>query len=203
MRKLEIRLKSHRNLWDFPKSGGNLIGFDEISLDPVKISLDLLEISPESGFFGKDLGFFRRILQFFSPESGFFSGQFRFFEFWGTETEPTRRSWFMGGENSPSTSRIIGSIGFRSISVGSSGWVESRMGLDRPTFFSFAIATILHSLISNSAFSCNKYSLSLSLSPSLCFALLYYHFKLSHTLELSSQHSLLLVFFFFSPFSLC
>ena len=86
-RKLEIQQKSHRNLWDFARSGGNLIGFDEISPDPVKISPDLREISPEFGFFSRNLGFFRLILEFFSPEYGFFSGRFSFFGFWGIETE--------------------------------------------------------------------------------------------------------------------
>ena len=147
------------------------------------------------GFLAEILVFFAGFCNFSRRNLGFSPVNLGFSSFGGQKLKSTRRSWFMGGENSPSTSRIIGSIGFRSISVGSSGWVGSRMGLDRPTFFSFAIATILHSLISNSAFSCNKYSLSLS--PSLCFALLYYHFKLSHTLELSSQHTLLLVFFFF------
>ena len=51
VRKTQIWRKSHQNLWDFVRSGFNLTGFDEISLDSVKISLDLHEIVPESGFF--------------------------------------------------------------------------------------------------------------------------------------------------------
>ena len=51
VRKTQIRRKSHQNLWDFVRSGFNLTGFDEISLDSVKISLDLREIAPKSGFF--------------------------------------------------------------------------------------------------------------------------------------------------------
>ena len=67
----------------FPNSGEislrsrkNLTGFDEISLDPVKISLDLREISPESEFFRQILENYHRILEIlagickFLPESG-------------------------------------------------------------------------------------------------------------------------------------
>ena len=71
-RKLEIQRKSHRNLWDLAKSSGNLIEFDEILPDPVKISPNLHDISRESGFF------FCWILEFYSPGSGFFSGRFGF-----------------------------------------------------------------------------------------------------------------------------
>ena len=143
-------------------------------------------------FFAGFCNFSRRNLGFSPVNSGFSS-------FGGQKLKPTRRSWFMGGENSPSTARIIGSIGFKSISVGSSGWVGYRMGLDMPTFFSFAIATILHSLISNSAFSCNKYSLSLSLSL-FCSSLLSFQ-TLSHFRTLIS--TFFVISFFFSPFSLC
>ena len=77
VRKTQIRQKSHQNLWDFVRSGFNLTGFNEISLDSVKISLDLHEIAPKSGFLSPES-------RIFSPESrflsdyGFFAGQFGF-----------------------------------------------------------------------------------------------------------------------------
>ena len=43
--------------------GKNLTGFDEISLDPVKISLDLREISSEFGFLRWILENYSRILE--------------------------------------------------------------------------------------------------------------------------------------------
>ena len=76
-RKTQIRRKSHWNLWDFVRFGFNLIRFDEISLDSVKISLDLHEVALESGFFNRNLEFscrnlrFRRIMGFSPVGSGF------------------------------------------------------------------------------------------------------------------------------------
>ena len=58
------------------RSGKNLTGFNEISLDPVKISLDLREISPKSGFLPRILENYHRILEIlagiwkFLPKSG-------------------------------------------------------------------------------------------------------------------------------------
>ena len=79
----------------------NLIGIYEISLDPAVISSDLMrfrQIQSKSsqtyvkyhlnlGFLAEIWVFFHLILEFFSPEYGFFSGRFRFFGFWGIETE--------------------------------------------------------------------------------------------------------------------
>ena len=57
----------------------------------------------------------------FSPEFGFFFGQFRFFGFWGIEIETNLSESVSGGEDPPSTVGIVGSIGFGSVPVGSSG----------------------------------------------------------------------------------
>ena len=92
VRKTQNRWKSNWNLWDFARSDRNLIEFNEILPNPVKISLDLLEISPKFRFFRQELENFHRNLRFslesrnfyrnlgFSLESRFFNGQFGF---WG------------------------------------------------------------------------------------------------------------------------
>ena len=79
-----------------------------------------------------NLGFFCRILEFLSSESGFSSSRFGFFGFWGIETETDPLELVYGGENLPSTVGIVESASFRLVLVGSSWWVGSRMGLDRP-----------------------------------------------------------------------
>ena len=38
-----------------------------------------------------------------------------------------------GGEDPSPTARIVGLAGFELVSIGSSRWVGSRMGLDRPS----------------------------------------------------------------------
>ena len=68
------------------RSGKNLIGFDEISPDPVKISLDLREISSESGFLRRILENYRRILEIFAGIWKSF-GRFGFLRR-KTETDP-------------------------------------------------------------------------------------------------------------------
>ena len=69
----------------------------------------------------------------FSLEYGFFSSWLGFFEFWGVEIETDLPGLVFGGEDPSPTARIVGSAGFGLVSIGSSRWVGSRIGLDRPS----------------------------------------------------------------------
>ncbi|KAL0016123.1 hypothetical protein SO802_003192 [Lithocarpus litseifolius] len=92
------------------RSGENLTGFDEISLDPVKISPDLSEISPKSWFFHRDLENFGQNLKIlaglyvFSVGSGF-SG------FRGGKPRPIRRNRFSRVEDPPLITGVVRSTG--------------------------------------------------------------------------------------------
>ena len=53
-----VGFKTTRKRWKKHRSGENLIGFDEISPNPVKISPDLREIEPESRKISSESRFF-------------------------------------------------------------------------------------------------------------------------------------------------
>ena len=107
-------------MWKKHRSEENLIGFDEISLDPIKISPDLREIVLESGFF-------RRILENFGQNLEIFRSVWVLGE---ENRNPTRQNRFRVLKTSRRPAGVVESAGFGSDPVGSSGWSNYRMNLD-------------------------------------------------------------------------
>ena len=134
-----------RKRWEKPRSGENLIGFYEISLDLVEISSDSMrfhQIRSKSHqiylISSQNLGFFTGIWKFFSPKYRFFAriwaflGRFRFFRFWGRETKtnpPGSVFWWWR----PATDRWSGRVGWHRIrSDRFLLWVKSSDGFGQP-----------------------------------------------------------------------
>ena len=63
---------------------------------------------------------------------GFSSIGSGFLRFGGIETKTDLPKSISSGEDPPPTVRIVGLADFRSVPIKSSGWVRSRMGLDKP-----------------------------------------------------------------------
>ena len=122
---------------DFAKSGKNIIGYDEIQPDLIKISPDLKEISLESGFLPQILEICRRILEILAEIQKTF-GRFRFFGFQGrkTETETDPSKSVSSGKDPPPTHRPVGVVGLAGFGldlVGFLGGSGYRINLDGPT----------------------------------------------------------------------
>lgn len=126
-----------RKRWKKSRSGENLIGFSEISLDPVKISPDSMifcQIWLKSHQiyvkYCRNLGVFAKIRKL-SPKSRLFAriwvfvNWFRFFRFWGREIETDLPELVYGGEDLSPNVGVVGSTSVGSNPVSFFGWIES------------------------------------------------------------------------------
>lgn len=111
------------------RSGVSLIGFDEISLDLVRISLDLSEISLKYGFFCWDMENCGWNLEFFVGLLCFFDG-FLFFGFQVRKTETDLPESVFGVEDPLLTVGVVRSVVVGQDLVGFLGEVWSRIILD-------------------------------------------------------------------------
>ena len=87
-------------MWKKHRSEENLIGFDEISLDPIKISPDLREIVLESGFF-------RRILENFGQNLEILA---RIYKFWPESRNISVSLGFRGGKPKPDPPESVSGV---------------------------------------------------------------------------------------------
>ena len=127
-----VEFGTTRKRWKKHSSDKNLTGFDEISLDPVKISLDLREIAWESGKISSESGFFRWILENFGRNLEIFQS-IRVFQFLREENQnPTCRKWFLVMKTCRRPPEVVGSTDFKSDPIDSSGGSSTRMNLDSP-----------------------------------------------------------------------
>ena len=79
----------------------------------------------------RNLGFLAKIWKNFA-EIWVFVGQFKFFGFWGRETETDPPESVSSGEDSPSTAGVVGLTGVESDPIGFFGLVESLDGFGLP-----------------------------------------------------------------------